>query len=724
MDFRFFLNDTEIDEPIGWSDIQLSMKRDETYHGMQFEASLTSLQFYGEAADLLMTERALNRVQANVIFRAEVSCENDTWEEVYRGRLNFGKFKRLCGKTCLVSIPPEEDSCRVIFKARFDQKVDIDATVAFDKITGLPTYTWLGQTIEIPAKALEVGTVGQVGAGSDAVNRLLSVSGIWMVRPTYEVVGDDSIDTGQLDPISNQQLFPADFEIPLTPQLLFEDQIDCFNGEFPYEIRNAGVINVQGPVALIVSSQLIQWDGEGTLTDDGTILETTEIIPLTVYPGDALINFDVTHSDTMAIPDGEGVYSVIRIDFETGGFDDKTFNITFNPNTSFSITARKLCPATDAQVYLIHETLSKTVEAVTNRCIRARSDYYGRIDSEPFAAPVDGCGGLRLLTSGLKLRQAPTDQAKFFPSCKDLMEGLNAVDNIGFSIDEDPDIAGKFIWRVEDVAYFYQNSELLFCDFVPIGEAEEQESGYYSRILIGYKKWEVEEVNGLGEPNSNREYRTSIDTINNTLDRTSAIVTGSYAIEITRQQSFAESGAADTSYDNDTFMICLVRDPYGFHVEQGNITGAANLFDPATILNYRLTPVRNLMRWAKSIFNSYANLGNTSSRLFFSSGTGNFIAEGMLDDETCRIESHVIAENQDIQTSDFAQAADYTPLWRPELITFEYPLSVAQYMTLKANPYGYISFQCGDGPVEQGFIQEINFQLVKGKATFILKRKW
>lgn len=722
---RHYLDDIEIDEPIGYNELELSTKRDDKYHGMQFEASTSTLEFYGNGALYLQNQKALYGLRANVIYRSEIACDNDEFEEVYRGRLNFGKYKETCGNTCRVSLPAEEDNCAVIFKSRFDQKVDIDSVTAFDKLTGLPTYAGLGITIDIPAKALEVGTVGNVGPGSNAINDTVSIGSYWIARPTYEVTENDSIDTGHLFPSVDKQAFPDDFAAPISPQLLFDDIITCFPGTFTYEFRNAGniLLEAEDEPFLIqsIKSKAVQWDGVGNIFENAVLIDEIEIEG-TVGGFDYSTDFDATHSGTMAIPEGIGVYSFIEIAFAVP--DDMFINLTYNPNTRMSITATKLCPDTPAQVYMVHETLSRVAEAITNRCLRIRSDYYGRIDSQPFAADTDGCGSLRVLTSGLKLRQAPDDQDKFFASMKDLLEGLNGIDNIGFAIQEDDTIPGFFVLRVEPMEYFYQDTEMLVLDSIPIADSEVQETLFYSKVLIGYKRWEVEEVNGLGEPNSNREYRTSLDTISNPLDATSAFVTGSYPIEVTRQQSFAESGAADTTYDNDIFLICVTRNAYDFEVEQGGITSPANIFDPATLLNFRLTPVRNLFRWAKSIFNSYPNISSSLDRLFFSSGTGNIIAEGQLTDSDCRLENGNVAENQDLSINNFANTADATPLYRPEYVTFEYPLSVAQYRMLKALPYGYISYQCGSSAYEKGFIQEIKFQVAKGIATFTLKKQW
>lgn len=724
-----FLNDLEIEEPIGFAELEISMRRDERFHGMQFEASLSTLEFYGIAYDYLVQQKSLYGLKSTVVYRAIIACDEDTpEEEIYRGRLNFGKWKDECGITCRVSMPAEEDNCRVIFKARFDQKVDIDSIIAFDKTTGLPSYAWLGVQMEIPAKALEVGTAGIVAAGSNAVNTSFITLGPseWIARPTYEVIQDESLLTSQLIPFSDQERHNDEFAQPITPQLLLEDTSNCLPGTLSYEFRHVGSFLLESENSILVEYiklKVVTWDAIGNIFDDSVLIEEITLVPAGAVGTYFFGSFDELMSGTVNLEDGHGLYSFIE--FSAGTFlGDVDYNVTFAPQTSVNISATKLCPATTAQVYLVHEAMSRVSEAITNRCLRARSDYYGRIDSQPFAAAQDGCGGLRLLTSGLKLRKAPDGKDKFFISIKDILEGLCAIDNIGFSIDPDDTIPGYYVLRVEDVSYFYRNNELLSLNSIPVASSEVLENGHYARILIGYKKWEVEEVNGLGEPNSNREYRTSLETISNTLDQTSVLVAGSYPIEITRQQTFAKTGAADTSYDNETFIICVDRDAYSFHVEQGNISSPANIFDPATLLNYRITPVRNLMRWAKSIFNSYANFSSSANKLFFNAGTGNITAQGMLSDDFCRMENTVLAENQDISVNSFANASDYTPLWRPETVTFDYPLSVGEYQILKANPYGVISYQCGNGDFAQAFIKEIKFQPMKGKTTFTLIKKW
>lgn len=725
MDYRFYLDDLEIEEPIGFPDFEISIKRDDKFHGMQFEASTGTLEFYGAAAAYLTDKKGTEGLGANVNFKAEGTCDTE-YEEIISGRLNFGRYKKRCGNDCRVSLPVEEQSCKVVFTSRFDQKVDIDSLTAFDGLTVLPAYTNMGQEIELPAKALFVSSHGKVADAGDTMN--VELGGVVYIRPTYTAL-DASILTSQLDQpftVYEAELLSGE---PITPQLLFEDLSTCFPGTFTYNHRIKGSYNnpsVNG-VLFHVKVKHIKWDAVGDIFADGTIIDETVVFqgpPNDPAPFSG--TFDVTHSGTMPLEEGVGIYHVIE--FGVAITANPAFvDVTFDPETQFLISATRLCPNTFTKSYLVHETLSRVAEAITDRCIRVKSEYYGRIDSQPFAFDADGCGGLRMLTSGLKIRRAPED--KFFASMKDLIEGLNGIDNIGFSIEPDPEFPNGYILRVEPVQEFYIDEEILRHDNIPIGDEDIQEAMHWSKILAGYRKWKVERVNGLGEPNSTREYRTSLETISNTLDIQSDLVTGSYPIEITRQQSFALTGAADTAYDNDIFLICLIRNAYDFAVEQGNIDNPANIFDPDTLLNFRITPVRNLMRWYKSIINSYPNLSSSLSKLIFSAGTGNLTAEGELMegayDAICKLENMVIRENQDLFITHFARQEDALPLWKPETMTYEYPMSVGDYKKIKEQPYGFIAYQCGsNAPFEKGFIKEVKYRPAKGKATFILKKKW
>lgn len=729
MYFEFYLDDLEIEEPQGFADIVLNMKRDDTWHGIFFEASTSELTFYGVAATYLKDKKETQRLKSDVTFKALQACGiYEELETIFEGKLDFGKYVESCGNACLVKIPVEQIGCLMTLRNRYDQKVDLDATTTFNKMSALHPYDKLNFEMELPAKELQAAVDGSVAiAGYTHDSDHVSFGGsLTLIRSDYDIERYNNIATGQLIGINNCESNngSSDCTGPITPQLLFEDLIDCFDGNYDYSVRYKGTFNLGAGMSLFhIKMKIVQWDGTGNIFDDAIIVQEYTIFDGLPTPpaGPQTILFDHTLSGTTTIADGIGFYAFLEVGLSSGSAH---LNIVFDNETYFTLSAVKICPPTDANVYAINETLSRITEAITDNCLKVKSDYYGRTDSQPYASTEDGCGSLRVTTSGLKIRKAPTPA--FFASLKDLFDGLRGIDNIGMGIEDNPFIPG-FSWlRIEPVEHFYQDVEILALPFVPEAEISIQEQLHYSIIKSGYQKWEVERINGLDEPNSNREYRTGLSSVNNPIDITSKLIVGSYAIETTRQQSFAATGAADTTYDNETFIICVERQAYSFIVEQGNIDNPANVFSPQTLYNWRIRPFSNLMRWFKSIANSYSNINDSANKLFFSSGTGNFLAEGEIGGAypSCKLENGVKAENRDLSKMDFVNAIDATPLWKPEYATLKYPLSVKDYRTLKANPYGYISFQCGTGEWKKGYIQNLRYRLNAGQCDFTLKQKW
>lgn len=736
IEYRHILNaggdDLIIEEPIGFDDLQISLKRDDKLHGMTFEASTSTLQFFGEAANFLRDQKKANGVLSSVTYQALAKCEGqDDYEEVLFGRLNFGKYKESCGDSCLVSIPWEEESCKIILNSRFDQKVDLDKNISFDNHTPLNEYPGLGVEIELPAKnsreALD-GSVAEGGSNPDIPEFAQTGSGDIHsgVRPTYDIQRFNSIDTGNLIPINDVTFDNSDFSQPMTPQLLFENTINCLSGDMVMTARIKGSINVilesvfDGYINSI-EVRLVKWDATGSFFD-ADIIDSQVIF--TGSSTNVSQSFDRSYNiPSLTLQEGEGLYNYIYIksNLEIFTIAGTTIDVTFDPETFINIVANKACPPTTAKTYLVHESLSRVIEAVTEGCIRVKSEFYGRTDSLPFAFPTDGCGGLRTLTSGLYIRKA--EEPKFFASPKELIDGLWAIDNIGIGTEPDPIIPGRFVLRVEGVEYFYQDVELLEMDGVPKAEKETEETRHYSKIEVGYSEWEPESINGLDEINSTREYRTRINNLNSTLTIVSNLITGSYLIENTRQQSFAESGGADTDRDNDIFLIVLKRDD-GLKVEQGNVTNPEGMYSPETLFNYRISPIRNLMRWYKSILPSLPNFSNIAE-LMFNSGTGNFTAKGEMTATDCKQENKAVAENESVYTTIYNSQDHFLPIWENERINIpEYPLSLADYKKIKNNPYGYISFQCGDGEYEKGFIVEMKYTIATGKASFTLRKKY
>lgn len=741
MEWRFFLNDVEYDEPIGFREIAFRLIRDKDAHGVALEATISELGWRNEARDYLINQKETYGLKADVSLEIQYRCDDGEYDTAYEGKLDFRTYKKRCGRSCIVLIAVEQKGCAMMLKNRMNQKVDLDATTAFDKLTLLPNYEGLSKTISLPGIKLDARVQGYVTTGGITeyipipnIPDLLAF-GVW-ARPIYGDERYNSIIQGQLNPASKYSVL-EEFEIGVSPQLLLDENTDCYNGDdFNYEFRLKGRFsfdaNAEGFAAFL---WLHRWNGEGSFSDNAEVIDSIQIAGADDYVSGEVREFDGSFTGAIALERGEGLYATIGLSAFNTDPQEFTITMVWDEETYVNIYNVKQCPPTTADIYLLNETGSRIIEAVTNSCMRLKSDYLGRTDSEPIASAVDGCGSLRAITSGLKIRKA--ENPVFFQSWDEFIKGIRATDNIGWGLEADEIIPGRQWIRLESADYFYQDVKILDIDHIPQGTEAIDPDRCYSLIKIGYQRWEVERFNGLDEVNSNKEFRTSLTNIDNTLDALSNWVAASIAWEDTRAQQYADTGGADTSYDNETFVICLKRGaPYGYaypyayddislEVETDNVINAANMFSPTTVYNWRIRPFYNLMRWAKSIFNSYASLFSSDSKIFFSSGTGNLLARGEMIADDCKLENGVKQENQDLSVFDFTNATDYLPIYKAERITFQdYPISVADWQRIKENLYGYFNVQCGNGDFEKYYIENMTYRLAAQKADFDLIKKW
>ena len=157
-------------------------------------------------------------------------------------------------------------------------------------------------------------------------------------------------------------------------------------------------------------------------------------------------------------------------------------------------------------------------------------------------------------------------------------------------------------------------------------------------------------------------------------------------------------------------------------VELGNIDTPTNIIDPDTIYNFRISPMRNLMRWIDKIFSGY-RIASATNKLIFMDGDGNYFASGKMLCASCRWENAVIAENVTLTPALFADLLKATPLLRPERVNYDFKMSVRDFKALKANPRGLIYYEnskCSGN----AWIDTIAYHPDKGIASFNLIPKY
>lgn len=740
MNWTFYIDGVLIDEPQGFSDIVLEINRDADWNGIFFENSTTSLKFFGNGAALLIAKKQEFGLSATATFKAELECGETV--DIIETNFDFGTYYENCGNICFVRISLENTGCLMTLRNRYDQKVNLQKATSFNNSTNLQQYTGLDLDLTLAPQGIIIGNEFEMD--NTVVSEILNNLPNWVqdafgeyngyVSPPAVLITNESFGVFTTSPLIelsenhagavNQ---PPYFLFPTATgtATIFGNLDACSLTDTVLNFRMKGTADVNINVTLNavgLTTKIFRLPFGLDPTDPNNwIAEYSQ--DLFIQVGTGISVFDQAASVPLSVSQGDFIYFGFSF-FCLRLFDVNNFTLTFEAETFYSLTTIALCPATETKASMVNEVGSRILESITDRCLTMKSTYFGRTDSQPYSSNSDGCGSLRILTNGLKIRVATP--SNHFMSFQDYFMGLNAIDNLGIGLETNPNIPGAEWVRVEPVEYFYQNVKMITLLSIPDALSKLDPSLAYSKIKIGYDRWKTEKVNGLTEFNSNKEYRTSLTTIKNELDNTlSLLVAGGIAIEITRQQQFSVGGKADTSFDNENFIICVDRSGYGYIVEQNNITTGTNITSPTTVYNWRIRPMYNLMRWFKSIAQCYVNLSNTTSKLFFSSGEGNYIASGTLTTpDGCRLENKVLSESHDLVIADFLSTVNGTPIYLPETVEFEYPLSLADYLIIKSNPYGYIEFQCGNSIIEKGFVKNIRYKPSEGIAQFNLIKKW
>jgi hypothetical protein len=736
IDWQFILNpdsdNLEIDEPVGWADIAFEIIRDKKFHGISIAHSLSEVRLVGEGAVLLKTQFELNGVDADVKIRVIAICDDEE-QDSEDFQLDFGRYKEKCGEECSFQIGIEDISCFAFFNSNFDKKVSLTSEVAFDGVTPLEEYEGIEKDVTLPGKALRFRNRAET---TDTTENLADppyfddgtdIQSDTAILPAFQNTIEGSLGTFSPSPILDAVAHDDALNYPpyltweplINTSELFGD-INCAISDVNFTFRLKGSIDTVLNHTWGLSIRVDRLPAGGDAGTPGDWVREYQSADIAGGAGVSSGSWDEEITVPMEIEEGDFIYLYYEF-VTTQQIDDVLF--TQDSESYVNLEVKTLCDPSISKMFMVHETISRLAEYNTNNCLTLKSTYFGRTDSEPTAYDVNGCGGFEALTSGLYIRRA--ENPTFFLSMKDALEGLKNIHNIGFALQRE---SGVEILRVEEYDYFYQDFLLMDCSDLDVQTKAVVSEEIPGVILGGYEKWEVENINGLDEFNSKREYRLTLKNAKTTLDLRCRFIAGGYAIELTRLQSFADTGAADTKYDNDTFILCLEQDVYaytypyvygGYVVEQGGITGASEMFDPDTVINFRISPIRNMMRLAKSIFGVYRIYTDSESKIVLSSGDGNILAEGWLSLDDCTPENQVISESDEIEDSIYNDTDDLLPKIRPESITFEYPMSLSDFKRIKANPYGYINHCDGSG-----FIQKVIYKPNDGKASFELRNKY
>ena len=710
-----------VDEPVGWDGIACNFTRNLTHHGIFTNVTTNSFEWVEDAYDLLLAEYQMNGANGSMDLLIEYQCaEGDTLTTYFRGKFDFNTFERQCLDYCFIKCDVTATKCTDIFLSRMGQDVNVQSTQNFDGDAIAPmTFTTLnieGQDIFVQNKADNDNGDNFAGLTLDSSNttgtRYYDIPILLPNNPIIEF-GDWNVNNVSPSIVAKNEgidniSFPmsgSDFSQYFNFIYLYQPAVDDCVSNIDYTWRTKGNFNITPNYNgfIEITLRAIQVNPlTGPAISLGTVIIATGVALTNGVQ--TTIAFDETNSSsfTNGTPfDFVAFYFHLEIlKTSASALDQNVISIDYDSGSVnyFNMEANSACGETTTDSVSLPDLLEWLPTAYySSECPQLQ------IESE-----LRDCLARYSITKGSFLRNVIEPSVpQLFTSFEFMFDNCRKIFNIGWGFDNNE--TELLIGNIND---FYLGSVVADVGLVNKATFTTAKDLIYGTITIGYNKWEAEEYNGLDEMNTERQYRRNINSNPSELDLMADIISAGYTIEVTRRKNQAATGTSDWRYDDDLFIINTFEDEGQLYAYRGT-SDAANIYSPNTRMNLRLTPVRNLMRWFKSLCAPTPTI--TNEQLIFTSGTGNYIAECRFADQ-CFIETGVVTENQTVISTDVVAPQ---PIWKTIYATFEAPLSMVQFEAIKTNVYGAIRFRCGND-LYLGNIVTLSHEPNTGLASFKL----
>ena len=739
--WKFYLNGTEVEEPIGWDGVEFTAKRMES-HGMDQPFS-TELTFYELGARLIKAQYDAQFINANItlLIESDVITNGVAWSYVGYVDLSMYSEKNVCDTDSWeITVGILEDNFREKFKARMDVEVDLLSLKDLDQNT-IPAVT----LHETRLHCQELFLAGEAGNLTTTLGTIFyAESNGWrqedfcMVIPNYWNNSDFKGTFGNtVDSIG----------LTWTNYNVFYVNYSDYTRTFNYNISIKGSYRWVTTYAsnytasILLSIQVIDTSNNQVqrryLWDSGCFSE---------FDGIIYYDFNIP-TDSIILNPGDR----ILLFFQWGGEGcDVTVGTAPYPDTFYRIgifiescclnwtELNSASSASFSKGLLVKDYLDRLTYILTGQQNAIVSDYFQQ---------STGCEWANMLTTGLYIRNAATidsltigcgntEEGSIYyslkTSFKKIFEDLSRIFCLGWQYEQQPDLSWKI--RIEPVDYFYQMN--LMDSFENVGEIRQYAltDKLVNNITVGYSdKWKNIAVSGIFEIHTERNYFVKNKAMSrgstSKLDLKSDIIASGYAIEFSRRLQFLrdDSGSSDRPNDYETFIIALnsasvtIAEIAGSGYQLPNETGAKTFTagtvsygsnfittsnGPITrIYNIPLTPMRNAIRWWKMNGMHTFGLAAADAKLFFQVGEyyttySSEIASSCLEE----IQGVVLAENMDI-SKDVLQPAFQDYIFKPIGLEFSYPQDLCAFISMGDPGNGCVAVSSGSFN-GLGFIQE------------------
>lgn len=720
------ITSTTIEEPIGYDDLQVSMERHE-YHGIGAEASLSSLEFYGIAAEII-SEAYNDDIEKRILYKVKGQSELEWLLDLSTYCSKQGKYTSVSCKVC-------EEGIKTIFNNRTDTDIDLNTDKTIDGAK-IEKAEW--QSINIPTKHLlytnnttrqedeKYTTSGGEGNLLPNVGIGLGFGDNYAPMLSIPVGGEKVINefgTFQEDTIPYTASEAKHINPQYVPSGDHEDKYGV-GTEMEVDIKLDISMQVQKTYFWVSDEDYITWQlvaASGVSEDGGDFYYGDKVtITRENATGDKGKEFSFTCKLNHKIPADKNLRYYLLCDAYI--LDAPNLYISLHATVhKGSYVKMKMYDCieekpTYTDVIMVKDALDVVSNVISENKLQVKSDWYSYKDTI-------GGGAQKALTNGYKMRDLFTDgdnERNMPVSFKSLITNLSALDCIGWGFSKEN---GQECLRVERWDWFYQDEVMLELKDAEEILIETDTDRMITELVIGYKKYTTsDQYNSIDSPHGVRVFANSQKVISNSTSQECEFIADNYSIEEARRTRYDKSQSEESSYDSSIFVLEVVQNKrYIGEDDLGTLTDIfliqntsydeTNIGRAEEFINAKLTPRHMAARWKDYLF-------QTTNRqpLKFTSGEINYKSKFAVikSDESLKLYTLQTYEDSSPQSENEDIAYVKSKL-KAEKITFSYPISVEQYKIVKNNPYGIVEVNG-----LQGWIKTFKYSFADGMAEFTL----
>lgn len=660
--WSFYLNGTEVEEPIGWDAIEFTCLRMES-HGID-QPFTTELKFYDKGARLIKAQYDQYFINAEITIQitSDIGYDGAPWE--FNGMLNLAIYEEhnVCDtNTWEITVGIIDDNFREQFKAR--QDVEIDLTTLKD-LNGNAIDPLTYKNVRLHKQDLYLTAAASQKEVDSTVLLNWEYSALppkygWditkysTIAPTYFDNTDFVQPVGStFDPLGLHWTYGGPFiknNTSYTRTFNF-----TFYGEtyFSFEDLKQGFYTA--PIGWVPGPFL------NSATSNADII-------LSVYDKDDNYQYTVPIGSTSLIssPGSDQLYPTNTSDAwsYSGSFtlqpDHKAF-ISMEIGVNGTLKRDDLVILPIALVDQWYEAEWKvlwnnvclsvseinsgdfasfcnglTIEQWLKRQIYILTGSNDKLLSDAFSETGEGCYWNNFLTNGLKIRNAktieqinigcnvaeenPEDLTKLKTSFKETFDNLDKIFCLGWAFEW---TGTEWKIRIEPREYFYQNS--ISQTFTNVAEVTQMAKvdKMVNNIVLGYNpNWKNIQISGAWAIHTDRNYFVANRSMNEgstaKLDIRTDIIAEGYAIEFSRRLSNISNGGGSSDRPNDynLFLIWLNRNSIELEAVQDTSFIIPGETGAVTFLPGTVSMPSNLIEYSSSPLNNLYNIFHTPARI-------------------------------------------------------------------------------------------------------------